>query len=241
MLQSSHMSDEPALEPKKTTRRRTKSAVSEEETVPAPLSPKNLNPISDAFADLINKITQTQSVFEKLQKEIEEVKIAWVQEQKDRETERTREKESYDYETQRQRKLDQDAFNDKKVSWEKELQDQKDAVLKEKKELEQLRVLVANFDREKEKAVKDATDSLSRQLTDQFDTVNKLRDQEVKSEKDLLALKISNLTAENSRQSQEIIALKQALDQATSQVKEIAVKVIEGRTPPQPSPDKPAV
>lgn len=233
------MLDEPALEPKKVTRRRAKPAVSEEETASAPLSPKNLNPISDAFNDLINKITQTQSVFEKLQKEIEEVKLAWAKEQKDRETEKGREKESYDYEIQRQRKLDQDAFNDKKSAWEKELQDQKDALAKDKKELEQLRVLVANFDREKEKAVKEATDLLSRDLSGQFDTANKLREQEVKSEKDLLALKISNLTAENSRQSQEIAVLKQALDQATSQVKEIAVKVIEGHTPPQSSPDKP--
>lgn len=228
------MSDDTPLEPKKTTRRKTKTATSEEKTATAPLSQKNLNPISDAFTDLINKITQHQQIFEHLQKEIEEVKLAWAKEQKDREIERLREKESYDYEIQRQRKLDQDAFNDKKSDWEKYLQDQKDVLAKEKKELEQLRILVANFDKEKEKAVKEATDAISRQLTSQFETANKLREQEVKSEKDLLALKISNLTAENSRQSQEIIALKQALDETTREVKEIAVKVIEGRGPSNP-------
>lgn len=233
------MPDEPSEEPKKTTRRKTKAAVSEEEAFPAPLSQKNLNPTSDTFSDLINKITQHQSLFEKLQKEIEEVKLAWSKEQKDREAERSREKESYDYEIQRQRKLDQDAFNDKKSSWEKCLQDQKDALAKDKKELEQLRILVAGFDKEKEKTIKEATDTVSKQLTSQFETVNKLREQEVKSEKDLLALKTSNLTTENSRQSQEIASLKQALDEATRQVKEIAVKVIEGRTPPQPPQEKP--
>lgn len=240
MLKSSQMPDNAALESKKITRRRAKASNIEEETTSTPLSPKVLNPISEAFTDLINKITQYRSLFEKLQKEIEEIKLAWLKEQKDREVERSREKESYDYEIQRQRKLDQDAFNDKKATWEKELQDQKDTLAKDKKELEQLRILVANFDKEKENAIKEATDALLRQLTSQFETASKLKEQEVKSEKEILSLKIANLTAENSRQSQEIAALKQALDEATRQVKEIALKVIEGRTPPTPFPEKPA-
>ena len=54
-----------------------------------------------------------------------------------------------------------------------------------------------------------------------------MTDQEQKSEKELLAFKITNLTQENARQSQEIITLKKSLENATAQLKDVAVKVIE--------------
>ena len=49
----------------------------------------------------------------------------------------------------------------------------------------------------------------------------------MKSEKELLVLKITNLTQENSRQSNEIAVLKKSLEEATRQLKDVAVKVIE--------------
>lgn len=49
-------------------------------------------------------------------------------------------------------------------------------------------------------------------------------------------MKVANLEAENSRLNKEIEILKKSLDEATRQVKEIAVKVIEsGQPKPQPA------
>mgnify|MGYP001568907884 CR=1 FL=1 len=48
-----------------------------------------------------------------------------------------------------------------------------------------------------------------------------------KAEKEILALKIESLTANNERQVKEIESLKRAMEEARRQIKEIAVKVIE--------------
>lgn len=69
------------------------------------------------------------------------------------------------------------------------------------------------FDSQKDQAVQDAQEKLEKELSGQFDTERKLKEQEVK--------------AENSRLTKEIEILKRSLDEATRQVKEIAVKVIE--------------
>lgn len=89
---------------------------------------------------------------------------------------------------------------------------------------------MAGYEAEKNQAVKEAQNAAGQQLTGRFETERKLREQEVKSDKEILNLRIANLTAENSRQKTEIDSLKKALDEATRQVKEIAVKVIESRS-----------
>lgn len=61
-----------------------------------------------------------------------------------------------------------------------------------------------------------------------------LRDQEVKAEKDLLNMKISNLETDNLRLIKETEVLKRSLDEAARQVKEIAVKVIESGSQQKP-------
>ena len=83
---------------------------------------------------------------------------------------------------------------------------------------------------EKEKAVAEAQEILQEELVYKFETERKLKEQENKSEKDILNLKIANLTSENNRLNGEIGILKKALEEATRQVKEIAVKVIESGT-----------
>lgn len=212
------------------------------ETVPTVTSVKTTK--IDPFIGLIKTVSDLQSEFEKLQKEILQTKESWSIEQKahtedigDRniqeELERKRDKESYEYETSRKRKIEEDAFADKKTNWEKQLKDAQEALQKEKQELEELRKLVAGFDNEKEKAVSVAREILQKELVSKFETERKLKEQENKSEKDILNLKISNFTSESNRLNTEIEVLKKALEEATRQVKDIAVKVIESGTKPQ--------
>lgn len=203
-------------------------------------SPSKQNQIIQLYTDLIAKIADAKLEFEKVEKEIADIKEEWSKEQKihqyqieeknrREETDRKREQETYEYEISLQRKREQDQFQEKKEKWEKELLQRKQELDQEKKELEFLRNQVAGFDLETDRAVKEACNALQRELMSNFTNEKKLRDQEVKAEKELLQLRIENLHSENVRQTKEIEILKRALDESTRQVKEIAVSVIEAR------------
>lgn len=194
--------------------------------------------ITEEFDELISKIHQSQAEFERLQREIMQTKQSWEQEQKvhqlelvqqrqQEELERKREREAYEYELTRMRKMAEDELAYQKAAWAKELQEQKDAIEKDQRELTQLRTQVAAFEAEKIKAVKEAQAVLERQLAEKFENEKRLREQEVRSERELLNLKIASFADQNAKQAKEIEALKRALEEATRQVKEIAVKVIE--------------
>lgn len=234
------MDEQVTTTPKRTTRTRktatpttTVSEIQSTVTTPA-----NSSSVVKLFEELAAKIMESKSEFDALQRQIEQTKLEWTREQKQHEVdliqrntqdelERKREEETYQYDTSLIRKRAEDEFEDRKLTWEKQLQQRKDELQKEKQELEQLRKMVSDFDSQQEQAVKDAQDLLKRQLTEQFETERKLREQEVKAEKEVLGLKIANLEAENSRLSKEMEVLKRSLEEATRQVKDIAVKVIE--------------
>lgn len=243
------MEEQIATTPKKTTRTRKTATTSE--LVSAETSPTS-STVTQVFDDLMSKFIQTKGEFDNLQKEITQMKMDWAREQKQHEVdvdqrktqeelERKREEETYQYSVNLARKRSEDEFQDKKLVWEKELSGKKDELAKEKQELEQLRKLVADFDSQKEQAVKEAQNLVEKELTEQFENQTKLREQEVKAEKEVLGLKISNLEVENARLTKEMEILKRSFDEATKQVKEIAVKVIESgstQAKPQVSPQE---
>lgn len=223
---------------RKTTRARKTVSNKDQVLTDTSLSAKALKPMEDAFVKLANTITTARDEYGELQKQIAEVKEAWDKEQKNHkiqiaeinqqeELARKREKETYDYEISLSRKKAEDEFLEKENKWEKELQARKDEIAKEKQELEILRKQVAGFEGEKEKAIKQACAILEEDLTDQSSAEKRLREQEVKSEQEIAVLKIANLTSENTRLANEVMMLKKSLDEATAQLKEVAVKVIE--------------
>lgn len=228
---------------KKTTRAR-KTAVKEivdkieDDVYPSQSMPSDN--LVKLFNDIAEKISQSQFEYERLQKEIEQTKHSWTKEQQDHqrnleernrleELKRKQEEELYQYELSRKHKVAEDEFKDKKMDWDRSLQEQKDVIEKERKELAELRVLAENFEKEQQKAVKEAQELLQKQLTSEFEIERKLKEQEVKAEKDIFNLKIGTLSEENKRLSLEVDNLKKALDQTTSQLKEVALKVIESR------------
>lgn len=206
-------------------------------STPSPATPA-VQTITEAFNELLSKIHQSQAEFERLQREIIQIKQSWEQEQKghqlelvqqrqQEELERRREREAYEYELTRNRKIAEDELAYQKAAWTRELQEQKDAIEKDRQELSQLRTQVTAFEAEKIKAVKEAQAILERQLTEKFENEKKLREQEMKSDKELLNLKVASLSEQNAKQAKEVESLKRALEEATRQVKDIAVKVIE--------------
>lgn len=231
--------------PKKTVARKRKAvSVSPDTTLPetskTSTAEKTLKNLSYYFSELLEKIEESRTEVENLQKVIFETKENWEKEkmlneqaravrEKDLETARKREEEEYEYEKKRERKLVEDEFRERREKWEKDLVSRKEEMEAEKKELLELRKKVADFEGVLEKAVKETQTNLTRELMGNFNAERKLREQEVKSEKEIFVLKISGLAADNSRLNQEVLDLKKAMEGATAQVKEIAVKVIESR------------
>lgn len=241
------MSNTTATPVKKTTRTRkatvSEGASSEESFTSA--SPKNVKVRSTLFSDLIDAIIDDRKSFETLQKEMVEIRESWEKEQQHHQQElrardeqeivtRKREQEAYEYETTKKRGQEEDEFLERKTKWERELVTKKEVLEDNQKELEALRKQVEGFDTTLQKTVKEAQTILQKELTDQFTNERKLREQEFKSEKELLSMRLTNLTSDNTRQAQEIEALKKALDATTGQLKDVAVRVIESAKPQPP-------
>lgn len=243
------MTDSPAAveKPKKTIRSKRVEQTGAADQVISPahiskISPQPLAGVIDYFSELAVKIEQTKNGIIDFQKEIIDTKEEWKKEKVEYEKEiaardveitlaRKREEEEYEYQKKVERRKTEDEFTEKKTQWEKQLREEKEKIETERKELANLRNQVGGFEVELQKTVKEAQSLTARDLEAKYAGERKLREQEVKSEKDILTLKIDSLVSENNRQSAEIKALKAAFDEATRQVKDIAVKVIEGRTP----------
>ncbi len=236
---------------KRTTRvKKTASRESEESSAAVSPSLKTNKALEDGFVSLVTAISSAKDEYIILKRQIEEVKEEWIKEQRlhelqlqerdqQEEIARRRSQELYDYEITLKRRQEEDQFSDKKQKWEKDLQVRKDEIEQEKKELEELRRQVAQFETEKQKAAKEACLQLQKELTDGFSHEKNLAEQDFKREKEILTLRVEMLTNENARQIQEIEALKKALDEATKQLKDVAVKIIESSNPSKsPSPQE---
>ena len=234
-----------AVKPTKTSKRtrRVTRAVAEKKETTAETAKTALS----LFDGLLENIFNTKAEFETLQREITAVKESWKKEQEDHkrevserstqeEIERQREKERYEYETGLVRKKAENDFEEKLQKWEKELAERKEEIEQDKKELESLRRQVASFENEKEKAVEAAQAALTKELSEKSENERKMREQEIKAEKEILNLKLESLTTENQKQAAEIVNLQKALNAATAQVKDIAVKVIEAGGPSAKTP-----
>lgn len=226
---------------KKTTRTRKTTSVPTESLltgVETSMSSQTRKSLDDSFETLLKTIIAAKEEYGTLQKNIVTIKEGWEKEQKLHEEQllernrqedvaKKREKELYDYETLLKRRQDEDSFLEKKMKWEKELQARKEEIEQDKKELDILRKQVAGFEQEVKNAVETAVSDLQKELTEEFVNEKKLREQEIKSEKELLVLRITTITQENARQQKEIEAIKASLEDATRQLKDVAVKVIE--------------
>lgn len=224
---------------------------------PAVLSPTETSGViasfKNSFDELFKQIKESQTAYENLEKEITETKQLWVKEQKEHEVivaeaarqeeiVRKRDAETYAYETELTRKKAEDFFKDKLAGWEKELAERKEELVKDKKELEELRRQAGQFPLEKDKAIKDALAVSQKELSEKTAGENRLREQEFNAQREILNLKIANLAEEKIRLNKEIEELKRLLEEAQRQLKEVAVKVIEaGGNPSQNPAQNPAI
>ena len=234
------MADIPSDPVKKTVRTKKTTAPSDGSTG-SDLATQTISLITDLELQ-IGHLTELKNDVERLERGIEQIKQEWSKEQKAHdqelaqrnqadETLRRRDQETYDYDTKLAKKRTEDELADKKARLEKDLADRGQEIEQDKKQLSELQKLVESFTVEKDKAVKEAVTLAQKELSEKFETEKKLRDQETKSEKEILTLKISSMDQETSRQSKEIEILKKSLEEATRQLKDIAVQVIQSNRP----------
>lgn len=152
---------------------------------------------------------QEESEFETA---MQEARTAWAREQSEyiqtRDRARTREEEEYTYQKQLEKKRDADAHA---------------ALISE---LTDLRKKVAAAPAELEKAVKQAVTTAVAQAQGEAATKAQFIKQQTDAELNLASVKIDTLEGVVKSQAAEIVLLKKQLDEATRQVKDIAVSVI---------------
>ncbi len=111
------------------------------------------------------------------------------------------------------------------------LEQQQHELSAQQTELKQLRHQVEQFPQELDKAVKQAVDAVRTEEQTTAKVTRDLLEKQVEGDTAIAQLKISNLEQTVKTQSQEIIQLKQQLNQSTQQVKDIAVSVIDSHRP----------
>lgn len=183
-------------------------------------------------ASLYRLIELKKQQEEALEKEMQTKRNAWEQAQQDYEQrirrERARDEEEYSYQQSLNRKRDALELQEKRKAFEQEVtaKEEKQAALL--KELEDLRIRAQQFPIDLEKAIKEAVGRKEAELKKEAATEAKLIAQRNEAQQALAQQKIDALTDLVKSQTAEITRLTQQLDEATRQVKDIAVSVIEG-------------
>jgi hypothetical protein len=141
---------------------------------------------------------------------------------------RQREKEEYEYQKALERKKDQDKYEEEKRQRERDWAARESQLREREQELASLKAEVAKFpatlQTDVAKAVAEALKAEQDRAKQQMLLVQKDRE----SDKQVAALRITALEETVARQSAQIEALQNRLEDARVQVREIAVQAIEG-------------
>ncbi|HHH50300.1 MAG TPA: hypothetical protein ENK52_04905 [Saprospiraceae bacterium] len=170
---------------------------------------------------------ETDSLKIKLKEEIEATKISW-----------KREQESYEYDLKIERRNEEDSYNQRKAQQEKELKEQKlefeknvkireNILAEQEEEFKRLQKEVAQFEGRLQKSIQAAEKTISDQLTKEFDYRQKLETKDLQAQLQLSKQQIESLQQKVAEQQELIKTLSSKTDNATLQVKDIALKAIE--------------
>lgn len=223
---------------------------------------KTIDELTDDLKSEAEKFSTLQKAVEAEKRELEnlhKIKAAantlknLIYAQKHYETEHTREEEEYRYNLELQHRKDKDEFEEQKKKRLKEfeeeiagkkteLQAREEALSAAEKELKELREKVENFPGELSIEVETAREEGHETAQKEAEIKTNLLAKEVESERKLQEQKIASLEQTVKAQTTEIASLKASLEKATGQLKDIAVKVIEGQSPlkPREADEKPA-
>lgn len=206
-----------------------------------------LDVASASVKALIEEHTERKAA---LEREIADARHAWAEEvaahnravqqrNADVQAQRQREQQEYDYRTRQERQRAQDDFDyklqiadraqkERAGQFEKDMAVRVAEITRQEKELAQGRARIEGLDGEVkarvDKEVAIATNSLKSTLTSQFT----LEKKDLEMQLQLSAQRNSSLIEQNNRLAAEIAKLHVALDAARAEVKDIAIKSVEG-------------
>ena len=157
---------------------------------------------------------------------------------------RTREEFDYELKRRRQGKTDEleteltarQRLHETRLTEENEtIRHRQETLEAQEDELEQLRKKTAIFPKELEKTVQDVINTTRVEEQNKAKVAHDLMEKQVEGERALAKLKIENLEKTAKDQAEEIRQLRTQLERATSQVKDIAVSVIDSNRPVSPA------
>jgi len=205
---------------------------------------KSLNSLQDLRVSLAK---DRQSMVERLQEqrkaveaEISRVKEVWEQEKRksearfaeelrQKEVLRAREEEEYQYTLSLKRRQENDEYERQRVEKERTLKDREQALERREKEIVALEKELDETPAKVAQAVKEAQESLARQLGEkQMIELRELKAAHANEVK-VAEMRIANLEVTVKSQAGEIENLRKQLAEASRQLKEMAVSAIESR------------
>jgi len=168
---------------------------------------------------------------ENRKKEVERARIELDREEKERldelKKQRSREVEEYSYTLKLTRQKEEDEYKRKQLEREEILRKREKEVDAAEKEFKDLQKAAADFEKTLQHTVAETEKRIEAQISTRLKTEFNLERKDYEREKQLADLTITNLKNTTKTQEAEIVELKKQLAVATTQVKDIAIKVIE--------------
>lgn len=161
-----------------------------------------------------------------LQTSIDQARKDWEQEQADRKRSRERETEEYAYEIGKKRRAEEEAFQAKWQAKSADLDTRETALKVQEGRLAELEQSAEKAPEQLQKAVKEACDLLTKELKATYEAGLKEVRQQLEHQKSILELKLQTAETTAAAKDKQLADLQKQLDNASSQLKDMAVTVI---------------
>ncbi len=199
---------------------------------------ENLYKIKTEAESLDALIITNRQAKERLEKDMAEKKAELLHDIEETKRRWEREQESYEYNLRIIRRNEEDEYKQKKAQQEKELAEQKaafeqemsereKAVAEKEAEFKRLQAEAAQFDSRLQQAVEQAREEVSSRLTQEFEYRQKLEVKDLEADLKLSQQAIESLKMKIQEQQDFISSLTSRTENASQQVKDIALKAIE--------------
>lgn len=162
------------------------------------------------------------------QKEKQKLEQSYKELKDETEKQRKREEEEYSYNLKLNRKKEEDTYQEKKQAFDKEIEDKQKEWEAREDEYKTLKKQVEGFSKEIEEAISKTKQEVEKELVTSHKFEKDLLEKETEGEMKLLKQTIVTLENKIKEQTATIGQLTKKSDNSSDQVKEIAIKAIEG-------------
>lgn len=195
---------------------------------------------AEAEQDLARRKTAALDTIERdkqqLEGAIDAVRKQWEQEKADQELRRQREEDTFQYNLAHKRRDEQETYDHKVGERETAIANREAELTKREQTVDELTKQVGAFPSQLEAGVKAAKEDVTKTL--KADHAIELKDikQQAEHEKSILNLKLQTAESAITAQTKQVAELQRQLDISSTQLKEMAVTVIQAKSISSPMP-----